>query len=162
MNATTHGVLRLTLHSGSYDWGFVPDEGTFTDAGTGSCHGKPQPPDTTAPTTTVACNGAACSGWCAGSAQVSLAATDNTGGTGVAATYYTTDGTTPTTSSTRYTGPFALTSSSTVRFFSVDVAGNTEPASSQQVQVDGTAPTTSSACNGAQPARARGTPARSR
>ena len=38
LNNTTHGVIRITLHNGSYDWKFVPDEGTFTDSGTTSCH----------------------------------------------------------------------------------------------------------------------------
>ena len=38
-NADTHGVLKLTLRSGDYDWKFVPVEGkTFTDSGSGSCH----------------------------------------------------------------------------------------------------------------------------
>jgi acid phosphatase type 7 len=38
-NAQTFGVLELTLHDGGYDWHFVPTAGgTFTDAGTGSCH----------------------------------------------------------------------------------------------------------------------------
>jgi hypothetical protein len=38
-NADTHGVLKLTLHSTSYDWKFVPVAGKiFTDAGSGSCH----------------------------------------------------------------------------------------------------------------------------
>ncbi len=38
-NASTFGVLMLTLHPGSYDWQFVPEAGkTFTDSGTGYCH----------------------------------------------------------------------------------------------------------------------------
>jgi hypothetical protein len=38
-NKDTHGVLRLTLHSTSYDWQFVPVAGgTFSDSGTGACH----------------------------------------------------------------------------------------------------------------------------
>ena len=38
-NNVTLGVLVLTLHSGSYDWQFVPVSGqTFTDSGSGSCH----------------------------------------------------------------------------------------------------------------------------
>ena len=38
-NASTHGVLKLTLHPGSYEWKFVPVAGkTFTDSGTESCH----------------------------------------------------------------------------------------------------------------------------
>jgi len=38
-NAETHGILKLTLRSGGYDWEFVPVEGkTFTDSGSGGCH----------------------------------------------------------------------------------------------------------------------------
>jgi acid phosphatase type 7 len=38
-NASTHGVLKLTLHAGSYEWNFVPVAGkTFTDSGTKACH----------------------------------------------------------------------------------------------------------------------------
>ncbi len=37
-NASTFGVLKLTLHSTSYDWRFVPQAGkTFTDSGSGTC-----------------------------------------------------------------------------------------------------------------------------
>ncbi len=38
-NTDTYGVLKLTLHAGSYEWKFVPVAGeTFTDPGTTSCH----------------------------------------------------------------------------------------------------------------------------
>jgi hypothetical protein len=38
-NADTYGVLKLTLHSKSYDWQFVPQAGkSFTDSGSGKCH----------------------------------------------------------------------------------------------------------------------------
>ena len=38
-NNDTHGVLKLTLRSDSYDWEFVPVAGkTFTDSGSDSCH----------------------------------------------------------------------------------------------------------------------------
>ena len=48
----TFGVLKLTLHPGSYDWKFVPaGAGTFTDSGTASCHGTPPPAPPTPPTT---------------------------------------------------------------------------------------------------------------
>jgi hypothetical protein len=145
LNNTTHGVIRMTLHSGSYDWAFVPDEGTFTDSGAANCHGKP---DQTAPTTTAACNGAACSaGWYQNTAQVSLTATDNTGGSGVDKTYYTTDGSTPTTSSNVYTAPFPIASTSTVKYFSVDKSGNAEAVKSQSIQIDPTPPATLAACN---------------
>jgi hypothetical protein len=38
-NEDTYGVLRLTLHAGSYDWRFVPEAGkAFTDTGTARCN----------------------------------------------------------------------------------------------------------------------------
>jgi len=93
-----------------------------------------QAPDTTPPTTTIACNGAPCSstGYTA-PVTVTLSATDNPGGWGVAHTYYTTDGSTPTTSSTVYTGPFTLKKNTTVEFFSTDLAGNAEQVNTQAI-----------------------------
>lgn len=90
--------------------------------------------DTTPPTTTISCNAAACSstGYTA-SVTVTLTATDNPGGFGVAKTYYTTDGSTPTTSSTVYTGPFTVKQNTTVKFFSTDLAGNAEQVNSQTI-----------------------------
>jgi acid phosphatase type 7 len=38
-DAETFGVLKLTLHSSSYDWEFVPQAGkNFHDSGSGHCH----------------------------------------------------------------------------------------------------------------------------
>jgi hypothetical protein len=38
-DATTHGILRVGLLEGSYEWEFVPVEGgTFTDSGSTDCH----------------------------------------------------------------------------------------------------------------------------
>ncbi len=38
-NATSFGVLKLTLHPTSYDWQYVPIAGqTFTDSGSATCH----------------------------------------------------------------------------------------------------------------------------
>ncbi len=38
-NNTTHGVIKLTLRAGGYDWEFVPVAGgTFRDSGTDKCH----------------------------------------------------------------------------------------------------------------------------
>jgi peptidoglycan/xylan/chitin deacetylase (PgdA/CDA1 family) len=92
-----------------------------------------QPPDTTPPVTTISCNGAPCTstGYTA-PVTVTLSATD-TGGWGVANTYYTTDGSTPTTSSTVYTGPFTMKQNTTVSFFSTDLAGNTEQPQTQAI-----------------------------
>jgi len=95
------------------------------------------PPDTTAPTTTIACNGGACdpAGY-TGSVTVTLSASDG-GGWGVDKTYYTTDGSTPTQSSPVYSGPFQLSQAATVtvKFFSTDIAGNVEAVNTQQIKV---------------------------
>jgi hypothetical protein len=41
-SSSAYGVLKLTLHSTSYDFTFVPIAGqSFTDSGTTSCHGSP-------------------------------------------------------------------------------------------------------------------------
>jgi hypothetical protein len=43
----TFGILKLTLHAGSYDWSFAPEAGqSFSDSGTATCHGAPpyEPP----------------------------------------------------------------------------------------------------------------------
>lgn len=94
-----------------------------------------EPPDTTPPVTTISCNGAACqSGPYYKPVTVSLSATDNPGGWGVASTYYTTDGSTPTTSSPVYNGPFTIHGPTTVKFFSTDLAGNAEQVNTQQIQ----------------------------
>jgi hypothetical protein len=37
-NATSFGGLKLTLHSFSYDWQFIPVSGSFTDSGSSPCH----------------------------------------------------------------------------------------------------------------------------
>ncbi len=146
LNADTHGVLKLTLRNGSFDWTFVHDsDGTFTDSGTAPCR-TPQP-DTTPPTTTMSCNGGSCNGVFGAPVSVTLSATD-TGGSGLDKTYYTIDGSTPTTSSTVYTGPFTLSASATVQFFSMDTVGNAETPNSQAVAIDTTAPTTTASCDG--------------
>jgi len=41
-NNDTFGVLKLTLRAGGYDWRFIPVAGrTYTDSGSGNCHGRP-------------------------------------------------------------------------------------------------------------------------
>ncbi len=51
---------------------------------------------------------------------------DDNGGTGCAATYYTTDGSEPVNTSTEYSGPIAIEESQTVKVYSEDNAGNAE------------------------------------
>src|SRR5581483_5672686 len=68
--------------------------------------------DSTAPTTTITCNGAACAAWYTSSVTVALSANDGAG-SGLA----------------------------TIKFASVDAVGNQEAVGSQAVQIDGSAPT---------------------
>jgi hypothetical protein len=72
---------------------------------------------------------------------VTLNATD--AGSGVASTRYTTDGSDPlaSTSATTYASPFSVPETATLRFASLDVAGNQEPVRSQTIRVDGAPPT---------------------
>jgi hypothetical protein len=54
VNTDTFGVIKLDLDAGSYGWTFVPIAGqTFTDSGSGQCHGAPGSADTTPPDTTI-------------------------------------------------------------------------------------------------------------
>lgn len=102
------------------------------------------PARTSAPTTTVSCNGTACStAWYRAAVHVALTATSGPDGSPVTATYYTTDGSTPTPSSQEYTGPIELSASTTLKFFSVDQAGHNEAVKSQLISVDGASPTVS-------------------
>jgi hypothetical protein len=64
-----------------------------------------------------------------------LAATD--GGSGVLATHYTTDGSTPTTSSPTYSGPISVTATKDVKFLSVDNVGNQETVQTLTVTITG-------------------------
>lgn len=54
--------------------------------------------------------------------------------------YYTLNGTTPTTTSTRYTGPISITSTTILKFFAVDTAGNRSPIYTNIYTIDKTAP----------------------
>ncbi|MBI5187374.1 MAG: chitobiase/beta-hexosaminidase C-terminal domain-containing protein [Nitrospinae bacterium] len=97
--------------------------------------------DATAPTTT-----ASPAGGSYGSAQsVVLSCSDNSGGSGCATnkTYYTTDGSTPTASSPAYSTAITISSTTTLKFFSVDNSGNSETVKLATYTIpDTTAPTT--------------------
>ena len=53
-----------------------------------------------------------------------------------ATTYYTLDGSAPTTSSTQYAASIAVDRNSTLRFFSVDAGGNAEAPQSLRYRID--------------------------
>jgi len=54
--------------------------------------------------------------------------------------HYTLDGKTPTTTSNRYTGPLTIKSTTTLKYFAVDLAGNKSPVYTNTYTIDKTAP----------------------
>src|SRR5256712_7983357 len=107
--------------------------------------------DTTPPASAISCNGAACaSSFYNGAVSITLTATDNPGGSGLASIRYTTDGTSPSlTNGTTYSGAFSLTATTTAKYRAYDNAGNAEPVNSQMIQIDTTAPTRTITCHAA-------------
>jgi hypothetical protein len=96
--------------------------------------------DGTAPVSSIACDGAACTGgWYTSAVSVSLSASD--GGSGLQEIRYTTDGSDPSPGNgTVYSGAFALSATTTVKFRAYDLLGNEEAVASRLVQVDTSAP----------------------
>jgi acid phosphatase type 7 len=124
-NASSFGVLRLTLHSSGYSWRFAAEgAGTLADAGSASCHGAPQ--DNTPPSAPANLAGSSPS-----STQISLnwsASSDNTRVAGYRIYRNGTEiGTTKTTSYTDSGRSAGTTYSYTVKAF--DSVGNTSAAS---------------------------------
>lgn len=83
--------------------------------------GKPGGGDTTAPVTTASPLG----GTYSGSVTVTLTVNE------AATTYYTTNGSTPTTASAVYSAPLAFSATTTLKYFSRDTAGNSETVKTQ-------------------------------
>lgn len=107
----------------------------------------PQAPPATPPVTTAALSGNQTnkSGWYTGPVTVTLTATD-TGGPGVADTYYTLDGG----SQETYSAPFVVTGDGvhTLSYWSVDTAGDAETAHSLTIEIDTTPPVTTAQLSG--------------
>ncbi|MDD3887383.1 MAG: chitobiase/beta-hexosaminidase C-terminal domain-containing protein [Patescibacteria group bacterium] len=86
--------------------------------------------DTTAPTTVASPVG----GTYTAVQNVTLTATDTD--SPISATYYTIDGSTPTISSSVYSAPISITEDTTLKFFSVDSAGNVEEVKTETYEID--------------------------
>ena len=106
--------------------------------------------DTAKPTSSIQCNAATCqSGFYNASVSATLSGSD-TGGSGLKNIRYTTNGSDPTGSSTIYSGPINVASTTTIKWRAEDNAGNVEsPIKSQTIQVDTAKPTSSIQCDGA-------------
>jgi glycoprotein endo-alpha-1,2-mannosidase len=146
LSTTIHGraAYAVTTVSGNYlaSWNLSGPSGGSGGAILALKAAATTSSDTTPPTTSIVCNGTACGGTYTSPVTIALTATDNTGGSGVKATFYTTDGTDPTTSSTRKTntGPFTIAATAAIRFYSVDNAGNAETAKTQTVTIGAASP----------------------
>ena len=153
-------VEQATAATGSFSYA-VTQEGTYsfyTIAEDNAGNREVAPPgadaivtftqDSAAPTTTASAktadNSTYLSGeWTNQNVTVSLSAADNTGGSGLKEIRYTSDGTDPSASSTLYSGPFTVSSTTTVKYRAYDNVGNVEAIKTFEVKIDKAAPSTS-------------------
>ena len=114
--------------------------------------------DADPPTSSIACGGSSCTSQLYQSpVSVSLQASD--ANSGVQSTHYTIDGSDPTLASPTYSQPLTLSSTTTVKYRSWDVAGNAESIQSKLIQVappSGYQLLSSSAANRSSPAPLQG------
>jgi peptidoglycan/xylan/chitin deacetylase (PgdA/CDA1 family) len=107
------------------------------------------PPDTTAPTSSITCNGTPCSSNMYNTdVSVELSASDDPGGSGLRDIRYTTDGSDPTEANgVAYTDGFTVSNTTTIKYRAFDNAGNAEAVQTQEIRTDRIAPTSSILCN---------------
>jgi photosystem II stability/assembly factor-like uncharacterized protein len=130
--------LYAVAASGTTHAWAVGDLGTIVayDATGSGSGGGASIPDAIAPTTTPL-DPDLYAGWNASAVLVEIDAVDNRGGSGVAATYYTLDG-----SQQVYDSPFDVSEEGvhTLAYHSVDASGNVETEKSATIRIDLTAP----------------------
>jgi hypothetical protein len=128
----------------------TPTGGAASNAAAFTVDAPPAPKDTTAPTT--AASGVSADGWCNGAIAVTLTATDEAGGSGVASIAYRVDGRAPVTVDgpnttvdldAIYLGDaVGMQGTHTIAYHATDVAGNVEPSRTLTVHHDSSRPTT--------------------
>ena len=91
------------------------------------------PPDTTPPTIAASPLGGSFSS----PQSVTLTATDNYPGTSI---YFTTNGSTPSSASTRYTAPISIATTTTLKFVAIDAAGNSSAVGTQTYTITSAPP----------------------
>jgi hypothetical protein len=138
---TGSGTLGLNLVDDDSIADSVGNKLGGTGTGNGNFTGQVYTVDKVAPTSSIQCNAAACSASSySGSVSVTLSATD-TGAAGLKEIRYSLDGVDPTPSDaalphgTTYSGAFSVSTTSTVKFLSVDNLGNVEAVKSQTITI---------------------------
>ena len=147
-------TVPASLPSGATSVTVTPTGAAASNVLAFTVDGPPAAGDSTAPTTTAA--GPAAGAWCNDVVTVTLAASDNSGGSGVAAIIYRVDGRAAVTVGTSRVdvlvgvplalpgvgSPRAVDGPHTVEFYARDVAGNLEPVQSLTVNIDTCKPET--------------------
>jgi hypothetical protein len=114
------------------DYGDTIIDYTYDDVGNREAERIAHPPITTA---------SPAGGFYGASQSVTLTCTDPQG-PGCASIYYTTDGSTPTTSSPVYSSPIPISAAATLKYFARDAAGVNETVKTQVYTIDTVPPTT--------------------
>ena len=135
------GDTRTYSHSGSPTDPAEPNDVTAQNGAglVSGAAGYTVTPDASAPTSSILCDGASCSGWHPASVSVTLSSSDT--GSGLDEIRYTTDGSDPTpTTGTVYSGAFSVSVTTEVRYRGFDRVGNAEAIQSETIEFDTTAP----------------------
>lgn len=114
----TYGVTGLTASTQYTFWVKARDASGNVATGTGVTFTTSETADTTPPTVTIS----PAAGTFTSTQSVTLSGSDNSGGS--VTIYYTTDGSTPTQSSTVYSSAISVAATTTIKYFGKDPSGN--------------------------------------
>ncbi|HEY6957561.1 MAG TPA: hypothetical protein VI814_01920 [Candidatus Limnocylindria bacterium] len=121
----------------------VSGGGSFTSGNSAAQSGVS---DRLAPTTSIACNGAACgAGWYTAAVSVTVSGTDTGSGMGSVTRNVDAGGQVSTAGSSVTFSVSGDSTGHTAQYFGTDAAGNTSTPATQMIKIDGTAPTAATA-----------------